>query len=65
MKIRYYITGSQLGMLMGDTDEKRRMKLLNEIMNNQQIEKKFKRIRQDSPAYIKGKEAIRRLRGRN
>lgn len=35
---RYYLTGAQLGMLMSDTDETRRMILLNEIMNYQQID---------------------------
>ena len=35
---RYVLTGVQLGMLMSDTDEKLRMKLLNEIMNNQLLE---------------------------
>ncbi len=34
---RYYLTGSQLGMLMGDTDEGRRMKLLQKIMDDQQL----------------------------
>lgn len=32
---RYYLTGVQLGMLMSDTDEKRRMELLNKIMDDQ------------------------------
>ena len=34
---RYYLTGSQLGMLMGDTDEGIRMKLLQKIMDDQQL----------------------------
>ena len=32
---RYYITGVQLGILMSMIDEKIRMNLINEIMNNQ------------------------------
>ena len=49
---RYYLTGSQLGMLMGDTDEGRRMKLLQEIMDEQCLNNK-------------AKEALKRLRLRN
>jgi len=35
--MKYYITNSQLGMLMGDTDEKRTRRLLNKIIEDQQI----------------------------
>lgn len=35
---RYVLTGVQLGILMSNTDEKFRMKVLNEIMNNQLLE---------------------------
>ena len=35
---RYYLTGVQLGILMSEINEKSRMELLNEIMNEQQIE---------------------------
>lgn len=35
---RYYLTGVQLGILMSQTDESWRMKILNKIMNDQQIE---------------------------
>lgn len=35
---RYWMTGVQLGILMSNTDEKVRMKILNEIMNEQLIE---------------------------
>lgn len=38
---RYVITGVQLGILMADTDEKSRMKMLNEIMNDQMLEDVF------------------------
>lgn len=34
---RYYLTGVQLGILMSNLDEKERMKILNEIMNNQYL----------------------------
>lgn len=49
---RYYLTGAQLGMLMRDTDESRRMKLLNDIMNDQNIE---------SEAFKKCKRAMKEL----
>ncbi len=32
---RYYLTGVQLGMLMRDIDETKRMEILNKIMNDQ------------------------------
>ena len=35
---RYIITGVQLGILMGSLDEKFRMKVLQEIMDNQLLE---------------------------
>lgn len=40
MGSRYYLTGVQLGILMADTDEKTRMKILNEIMNEQYLGEK-------------------------
>lgn len=49
---RYYLTGTQLGMLMRLQDEKERMKILNKIMNNQCLGNKARR-------------ALARLRERN
>ena len=37
MGSRYYLTGVQLGILMADTNEKIRMEILNEIMNEQYL----------------------------
>jgi hypothetical protein len=34
---RYYLTGVQLGILMANTDEKTRMKILQDIMDNQYL----------------------------
>ena len=36
---RYYITGVQLGILMQTRDERDKMDILNQIMNDQQLSK--------------------------
>lgn len=53
MRNRYYLTGVQLDMLMINTNESCRMKILNKIMNDQHI---------GSEAFKKCKKAMRELK---
>lgn len=51
---RYYLTGVQLGILMSDTDEQERMKLLQEIMDDQFIGDFEKEIWEKELAVLEG-----------